>query len=55
VKSREEIREKALQTIETELLAINNLKSCIDNDFAPCKELTPMLKSLGWPANDAKT
>ena len=38
MKSREEIREIALQIIETELLAINNLKSYIDNNFARCVE-----------------
>jgi arabinose-5-phosphate isomerase len=34
VKSLEEIKDIALQTIDTELLAINNLKNYIDNDFA---------------------
>lgn len=47
METREKIREITLQTTETELLAINHLKSYIDNDFAPCKVLTPMLKSPG--------
>ncbi|MEE4178602.1 MAG: KpsF/GutQ family sugar-phosphate isomerase [Bacteroides sp.] len=34
MKSLEEIKDIALQTIDTELLAINNLKNYIDNDFA---------------------
>jgi arabinose-5-phosphate isomerase len=126
VKTQGKIRKIALQTIGTELLAINHLKSYIDNDCALCMEnflhckglvvitgigkraiiaqktvaalystgtpaifthaadaihgdpcivkhndiimcisnsgntpekkvLTPMLKSLGWPANNAET
>ena len=38
MKSSEEIQAIALQTIETELVAINNLKGYIDNDFARCIE-----------------
>lgn len=38
MKSREEIRAIALQTIDAELLAINNLKSSIDEAFAICVE-----------------